>query len=75
MRILFDSVHEIDRRKWAKKGLAYLKYRNADGADKRAVIDDLKYKEADQIFERLLANFSGKLIEEINDEGQNESGP
>jgi len=72
IRILFDSVHEIDRRKWAKKGLAYLKYRNDDGTDKRAVIDDLKYREADQIFERLLVNFSGKLIEEINDEAQNE---
>jgi hypothetical protein len=62
-RIFFESVFEIDTRKWDKKGLAYVRYRNEAGDDKRTVIDDLKYKEADDILDRLLVNFSGRLIE------------
>lgn len=67
-RVLFKSVFEVDTRKWDKKGLAYARYHNEDGAEKRAVIDDLKYKEADKILERLLSNFSGRLIEKVKDE-------
>ena len=67
-RVLFSSVFEIDTRKWDKKGLAYARYRNEHGAEKRAVIDDLKYKEADEILERLLSNFSGRLIEKVKEE-------
>ena len=76
-RVLFNSVFEIDTRKWDKKGLAYARYRNEHGAEKRAVIDDLKYKEADEILERLLSNFSGRLIEKVKEEdggGQNQAG-
>ncbi len=69
VRIPFSSVYEIDTRKWDKKGLAYLRYHNAEGAEKRAVIDDLKYKEGDEVLERVLSNFSGRLIEKTNDDG------
>lgn len=62
-RVFFESVFEIDTRKWDKKGLAYVRYRNEAGVEKRTVIDDLKYKEADNILDRLLVNFSGRLIE------------
>jgi hypothetical protein len=69
VRVLFKSVFEIDTRKWDKKGLAYARYHNEDGVERRAVIDDLKYKEADQVLERLLSNFNGRLIEKIKDDG------
>ena len=69
VRVLFKSVFEIDTRKWDKKGLAYARYHNEDGGERRAVIDDLKYKEADQVLERLLCNFNGRLIEKIKDDG------
>ena len=46
-----------------------MRYNNAEGAEKRAVIDDLKYKEGDDVLERLLSNFSGRLIEKTNDDG------
>lgn len=72
-RVFFKSVFEIDTRKWDKKGLAYVRYRNESGSEKRAVIDDLKYKEADEILDRLLANFSGRIIEKTKtdmDEGK-----
>lgn len=67
-RVLFKSVFEIDTRKWDKKGLAYARYRSDDGAERRVVIDDLKYKEADQVLDRLLSNFSGRLIEKAKNE-------
>ncbi|MCP4846941.1 MAG: hypothetical protein GY899_03220 [Verrucomicrobiaceae bacterium] len=70
VRVLFTSVFEVDVRKWDKKGLAYAKYHNEDGADRQAVIDDLKYKEADEILERLLSNFSGRLIEKLKVKGE-----
>lgn len=70
VRVPFKSVFEIDTRKWDKKGLAYAKYHNEDGAERRAVIDDLKYKEADQVLERLLSNFNGRLIEKVKEERQ-----
>ena len=69
VRVSYSSVFEIDTRKWDKKGLAYAKYHNEDGAERRAVIDDLKYKEADQVLERLMSKFNGRLIEKLKDEG------
>lgn len=68
-RIAFADVFRIDKRKWEHKGLAYAWHRTAAGAEKRAVIDDLKFNGADQVLERLLSRFNGELIEKISEPG------
>lgn len=64
VKILFAEVFKVDKRKWDHKGLAYVWYRKG-AAEKRAVIDDLKFGGADKILERLLGRFNGELIEKV----------
>jgi hypothetical protein len=64
--VKFAEVFKVDKRKWDNKGLAYAFYRQAEGAtEKKATIDDLKYDGAGKVLDRLLANFSGELIEKV----------
>lgn len=63
-RVSFADVFRVDKRKWEHKGLAYAWYKE-DGAEKKAVIDDLKFGGADQVLERLLGRFNGELIEKV----------
>jgi hypothetical protein len=63
----------VDKRKWEHKGLAYAWYRTQGGAEKREVFDDLKYAGADKVLERLLARFSGELIEKVSETAGSES--
>lgn len=67
VQIRYADVFRVDKRKWEHKGLAYAWYRTQSGAEKRAVIDDLKFGGADQILERLLSRFSGELIEKVSE--------
>ena len=67
--IRFDQVYKVDTRKWKQKGLAYAHYKKADGGQGRVTIDDLKYGGAQQVLDRLLANFSGELVEKVEDSG------
>ncbi len=67
VRINYADVFRVDKRKWEHKGLAYAWYRLKGGAEKCAVIDDLKFGGADQILARLLSRFSGELIEKISE--------
>lgn len=67
VQIRYADVFRVDKRKWEHKGLAYAWHRLQGGAEKRAVIDDLKYGGADKILERLLSRFSGELIEKITE--------
>ncbi len=66
VRVPFDQVFSIDKRKWDNKGLAYARYKSEGGGEKRAVIDDLKYIGADQVLARILDNFEGELIERVS---------
>ncbi len=75
VQIRYADVFRVDKRKWEHKGLAYASYRTSSGAEKSAVIDDLKYGGADQILERLLASFSGELIEKVSEPESAESAP
>ena len=75
VQIRYTDVFRVDKRKWEHKGLAYAWYRVQGGAEKRAVIDDLKYGGADKILERLLSRFSGELIEKISESESGESAP
>jgi len=67
-RVPFASAFRIDRRKWDHKGLAYVYYKDAGGAEKRAVIDDLVYGGAVQVLDRLQANFKGEIIDLAKEE-------
>lgn len=74
VQIRFGDVFRIDKRKWDHKGLAYAWHR-ANGAEKRAVIDDLKFGGADKVLERILSRFSGELIEKIDTPAPSEQAP
>jgi hypothetical protein len=56
----------VDKRKWDNKGLAYVHYRETEGAHSRRVtVDDLMYGGAGRVLARLLAQFKGELIEKV----------
>ncbi|CAN5844688.1 hypothetical protein BH11VER1_BH11VER1_23240 [soil metagenome] len=63
----YADAFRVDKRKWDKKGLAHVYYR-ADGTEHHAVIDDLKFDGAGRVLDRLLAQFSGELIEKVADD-------
>ncbi|MFV1993904.1 MAG: hypothetical protein ACC661_00595 [Verrucomicrobiales bacterium] len=71
-RVLFADVFRVDKRKWDNKGLAYASYRDEKGRVKKAVIDDLKFKGADRILDRLLESFEGELVERAPMEEEDE---
>lgn len=75
VQIPYKSVFRVDKRQWEHKGLAYAWYRTQAGAEKRAVIDDLKFGGADQILTRLLNRFSGELIEKVSEPDTGETQP
>ena len=60
--IPFKDVVKIDRRPWKLKGLAKVYYQK-NGATKKASIDDLRFKGADAVLERLQANFTGEILD------------
>lgn len=67
VQIAYKDVFRVDKRKWEHKGLAYAWYRTPAGAEKRAVIDDLKFGGAEKVLTRLLGRFSGELIEKVSE--------
>ena len=86
-RISFSSVRRIDVRKWGVKGLAYLFYREEGAPEESALrkskIDGMVYGQfkqeegapAEALFQRILDNFRGELIELIEPrEDEAESG-
>lgn len=73
LQIRYADVFRVDKRKWEVKGLAYAWHGVQGGAEKRAVFDDLKYGGADKVLERLLASFSGELIEKVSESESAES--
>lgn len=80
VRVRFDQVTCVDKRKWEHKGLAYVHFtmddacgqecpRSPQGAPtRRVVIDDLMYGGAGKVLKRLLGQFKGELIEKVMDE-------
>lgn len=85
VRIPFASVEKVDKRKWDNKALAYAYWRK-DGAVKKATIDDLVFDDAGKVFDRLMANFQGELVDiersaaedenpEDSAKGSTEAGP
>ena len=71
--VRYADVFRVDKRKWENKGLAYAHYRTGQGAAaRRATIDDLMFGGADRVLDRLLAGFSGELIEKVLDEDEDQ---
>ncbi|MCA1963121.1 MAG: hypothetical protein LDL31_04155 [Prosthecobacter sp.] len=61
-----EHVFRVDKRAWDSKGLAYVWYRpEGSGAERRIVIDDLKYDGAFRVLDDVLANFRGELLEKL----------
>lgn len=49
--IRFDSVFGVDKRRWDKKGIAVVFYKNAAGSRASAIIDEYKYAGSEKILE------------------------
>ncbi|NNM29055.1 MAG: hypothetical protein HKO57_06000 [Akkermansiaceae bacterium] len=70
-KVPFDAIRRIDKRKWDSKGLAYLYYEDPPGEKRRAKVDGMVYGQfreedgapAEKLFQRILQNFSGELVE------------
>lgn len=79
-RIPFGDIRRIDKRKWTTKGLAFLFY-DKGGALRKVKVDGMVYGQfkpdegapAERLFERILANFAGELIELAEEEDSEES--
>ena len=80
MRIPFAAMRRIDKRKWDTKGLAYVFYQlDGSGEDddlQKAKVDGMVYGQfsqedgapAEALFQRILENFKGELIELAEEE-------
>ena len=71
VEIPFSSVRKVDRHLWKRQKLAGITYENQNGNLRKTEIDGLKFIEAEQILDRIIANFDGELIEA--DPGENGS--
>jgi hypothetical protein len=78
-RIPFEKIQRIDKRKWEAKGLAYMTYEGEDGKSGKAKVDGMVYGQfreedgapAEALFQKILKNFKGELIElEPEEEGE-----
>lgn len=69
-KIPFSEIKKIDKRKWETKGLATIYYEK-NGSGKKTKVDGMVYGQfkeedgapAETLFQRVLANFSGELVE------------
>ncbi len=81
-RVPFCAIRKIDVRKWRTKGLAYLFFEDdshkkpKNGTLMRAKVDGMVYGQfrkengapAEALFQRILQNFKGELVELVDDE-------
>ena len=80
-RIPFGQIRRIDTRKWAAKGLAYLYYEGEGGGTEKTKVDGMVYGQfkeeegapAEQLYQRILKNFSGELVELEAEEEEEEA--
>ncbi|MGC6466390.1 MAG: hypothetical protein ACON5N_12445 [Akkermansiaceae bacterium] len=77
--ITFGKMIRLDKRKWETKGLATITYLEGE-EEKKAKIDGMVYGQfreedgapAEALFQQVLANFQGELIELVEDEDEDE---
>jgi hypothetical protein len=71
---------QIDKRKWETKGLATITYSDENGASSKVKVDGMVYGQfkeengapAEALFQYILVNFEGELIELVVDEDEEE---
>lgn len=82
-KVPFDKMLKIDKRKWETKGLAYITFTDEGGGEGKVTVDGMVYGQfkeeegapAEALFQRILANFEGELIELVaEDDEEAESG-
>ena len=74
-KVPYESIRKIDTRKWRTKGLAYLFSEAQDGTVKRSRVDGMVYGQfreengapAEALFQKILQNFKGELVELVED--------
>lgn len=79
-KVSFDKMTTIDKRKWETKGLAYITYTDVNGEEAKATVDGMVYGQfkeeegapAEALFQRVLANFEGELIELVSEDDEDE---
>ena len=79
-KVPFAKMTTIDKRKWETKGLAYITYTDENGEEAKATVDGMVYGQfkeeegapAEALFQRLLANFEGELIELVEEDDEDE---
>ena len=86
-RVPFGAIRRIDVRKWRTKGLAYLFFEDASlsaeskgGTLKKSKVDGMVYGQfrkengapAEALFQRILQNFKGELLELVEDEPESD---
>ena len=77
--IPFADITKLDKRKWETKGLATLTYKSGE-EEKKAKIDGMVYGQfkeeegapAEALFQKVLANFEGELIELVDEDEEEE---
>lgn len=75
-RVPFADLVRLDLRKWETKGLAFASAKLPNGAERRVRLDGLTYggfkkdegEPAEQLMQRVKANFSGEILEYVIDD-------
>ena len=81
-RIPFGKMTTIDKRKWETKGLATITFTDENGQEAKAKVDGMVYGQfkeeegapAEALFQRVLENFEGELIELVPADDEDEEG-
>lgn len=83
-RVPFASIYKIDRRKWARKGLAYLYYKDDADHEKKARVDGMVYgqfdkenpQNAEKLFQLIEKNLSvdTEIIDYAEEEEDEDTG-
>ena len=68
VKIPFSTISKVDRRHWQNRGFARITYDDHNGKAAKTVINHFKFGGADKILDRLIANFTGVVIDETTDE-------
>ncbi|MDB4354102.1 hypothetical protein N9Z02_02245 [Akkermansiaceae bacterium] len=79
-RIPFNTMTQIDKRKWETKGLATITYTDEKGEEAKAKVDGMVYGQfkeeegapAEALFQYVLENFEGELVELVIEEDEDE---
>ncbi len=80
-KVSFDKMTQVDKRKWETKGLATIAYTDEKGETAKTKVDGMVYGQfkeengapAEALFQRLLANFEGELIELVEEDDEDDA--